>query len=285
MSRLPGLDVFGPYQYAQSSSPLSSPPPDSDDFPALPVPLPKTPPRRPPPKPFLTPRHDNYRLDRSSDVDSMEAQSSPLPPKGEARQLAKMKKTRKYANQRRAQQGQASLTAAIERVLRKREEERRETENYREVLRSLREKGISLGDFFVEMSQPSRWKDERYRGFFNSPNQVQAVLDNWAACKNRKVRQVLETWAVSVVKHLVDREGDQATKSGHLRSRDMEINEAFILKFDLPQLYVKIAKHCPSMVQILHAFATTTRQMRNATETSIAKKTKVSDQCSIQEYT
>ncbi len=286
MNRLPALNVFASYKLPapdQSSSPLSSLPADSDDLPS--IPFLKTPSRHASQTVWpITPRcHEAHH--EPSEADTMEAQSSPLPAKGEARRAAKMRKTKKRLSNKKRAKEQESLTAAIERITLKKEEERRERENYREVLSLMKAKGISLGDFFVEMSRPTQWKGERYRGFFSKPQDIVTVLEYWSASKKPKVRQAIETWAVSLVERLVDSEGNKATQAGILRSRDMEVNENFILNFDLPNLYSRLAKHCPSMIQILHAFATTTRQKRQATEESKAKKTKVSLQTMPREYT
>ncbi|PSS05364.1 hypothetical protein PHLCEN_2v3920 [Hermanssonia centrifuga] len=54
------------------------------------------------------------------------------------------------------------------------------------------------------------------------------------------------------------------------------MDETFALAFDLTALYEKISYLCPTIIRILHAFSTTTRQKKEGIETTVACKQKVS---------
>ncbi len=103
------------------------------------------------------------------------------------------------------------------------------------------------------------------------------VLSWWSSRRNSKTgRSTVQRWAEDFVAMIVDKEGSAVTKTNLLQSRKMSINASFASTFNLTSLYHRLGSLSPTMVWLVHAFSTTTRQKRESTAQSVQRKQRVS---------
>ena len=60
-----------------------------------------------------------------------------------------------------------------------------------------------------------------------------------------------------------------------LTRKQVAIDETFATSFNFTHLHATLAQLCPTTDLILHAFSTTAKQKRTATEQSVSRKAKV----------
>lgn len=132
------------------------------------------------------------------------------------------------------------------------------------VFRLLDSYNVSWGTLLEFISNPnSALGRRRWYGFFKDENCVHQVLDHWASSRNRKGRHRLRRWAIKYVSKLVDQEGNKVgTESGILRARNKPVNKTFVLGFELPELRQTMETLCPTMINLIKSFSTTSRQER-----------------------
>ena len=153
---------------------------------------------------------------------------------------------------------------AAEEEEKKRQEKKQEEHrtSCRETLSFMATKGISFGDLVLYVSDPTMKEGEaRWSGFFGVPNRVATVLNFWVSSRNSNAaRTAIHEWTLGYVSDVLNREGEDVTKSGLLRSEDKIVNKTYTVDFSLSSLYEKIKILAPSTTRLLHAFSTTRRQ-------------------------
>lgn len=140
---------------------------------------------------------------------------------------------------------------------------RSRAEAYVRALAILDDADTTWGNFIAYISDPQSACPARYRyhGFFKDSEQVRTVLEWWTSRANCKSgRETVQEWAISYLERLIYREGEKASASQLLQSREHVIDKSFVLSFNLLTLYDQIKAMCPNMTRILHTFSTTKRQ-------------------------
>ncbi|KAI0075557.1 hypothetical protein K474DRAFT_1599581 [Panus rudis PR-1116 ss-1] len=115
----------------------------------------------------------------------------------------------------------------------------------------------------------------RYHGFFARPSLVHEVLGLWVSSQNSRTgRETVHQWAVNYIERVVNGEATAVTAQGILRTSKSRKNliAKFTSAFDFTGLCSSLMRSCPTMVNVLASFSTTTRQTRKGSPTSIAKK-------------
>ncbi|KAJ3555923.1 hypothetical protein NM688_g2309 [Phlebia brevispora] len=141
-------------------------------------------------------------------------------------------------------------------------------EAYRHILQYLQARSLTWGGLIEYIADPnSNEASTRRAGFFDDPELVHRVLNYWVSWRNaRPSRKIVHDWIMAYVRKQVVREGNKVTKEGILQSRKMVIDESFVLRFNLSNMYEKLRHLCPSMTMLAEAFSRTTRQDRKAKE-------------------
>ncbi|KAH9939563.1 hypothetical protein B0H21DRAFT_780573 [Amylocystis lapponica] len=110
------------------------------------------------------------------------------------------------------------------------------------ILELLKEEDLCWGDFVLHISDPhSKLGRERYDGLFAKPTLVTKILDFATG------QQVVHDWILAYVGQVISQEGNRATKDGLLQSRKKILDEAFVLGFDLHEIYARLRTLCPWM--------------------------------------
>ncbi|KAH9832850.1 uncharacterized protein C8Q71DRAFT_878441, partial [Rhodofomes roseus] len=113
---------------------------------------------------------------------------------------------------------------------------------------------------------------ERYWGLFRDTTGVTEILDMWVSSENSITgRETLRNWATAYIARLVSREGHAVCKDGFLRTEKRSIDEDFALDFSLESLAAGLDNLCPTMMALLSAFGTSTRQKRSNTRTGVRR--------------
>lgn len=146
------------------------------------------------------------------------------------------------------------------------------------MLAELKGDGLTFGDVVLFVSDPDNWQgDARYNGFFSKPDRVRQVLDFWVGSRNSATgRRCVHEWAVAYVKGHMSAEGNKVTQSNLLQARTMNVDATFALDFSYDRLYRKFLDMCPTAMEVLEAFSTTPRQIKEATPSSERRKANVS---------
>ncbi|KAI0354104.1 hypothetical protein OH77DRAFT_1457194 [Trametes cingulata] len=185
--------------------------------------------------------------------------SSPIRTSGDARRKAWAARQASRQKQQEDAEAEAKRTAH---------------EVHEEVLRRLAEAGLSFGSLVEYVSDPANYKGaERYNGFFSDKGRLEKVLNAWVSSRNSKTgRARVRSWALEYIKGLVSAEGDAATRSKLLQTRTMEIDTKFSDGFSITSFRTQLLALCPTAMEILHAFSTTSRQDKEMTELSKKRK-------------
>jgi hypothetical protein len=139
----------------------------------------------------------------------------------------------------------------------------------------LAERGYSLADFLDHIFDPDRKFvfDWRWKGFFAHQTTVRRIFEYWTTSKYSKTaRTIVLDFAASLVERTVGQESRQVTRSALLQKRKKIVNEDFFLKYSLSDLTNDLRGLAPRMFQILDAFSTTKRQMRDMSAAWFKKK-------------
>jgi hypothetical protein len=139
----------------------------------------------------------------------------------------------------------------------------------------LTERGYSLADFLDHVFNPDRKFafDWRWKGFFAHKVTVRRILEYWTTSKySQTARTVVLDFATSLVERTVGRESRRITQSEILQKRKKIVNEEFFLKYSLSDLTNSLRQLAPRMFQILDAFSTTRRQVRDLSPAWFKKK-------------
>jgi hypothetical protein len=139
----------------------------------------------------------------------------------------------------------------------------------------LTERGYSLADFLDYVFNPDRKFafDWRWKGFFAHKVTVQRILEYWTMSKYSQTAQtVVLDFATSLVECTVGQESRRITQSEILQKRKKIVNEEFFLKYSLSNLTNSLRQLAPRMFQILNAFSTTRRQVRDLSPAWFKKK-------------
>lgn len=143
----------------------------------------------------------------------------------------------------------------------------------------LAERGYSLADLLDHIFNPDRTFgfDWRWKGFFSHKSTVRRIFEYWTTSKySQTARTAVLDFATSLLERTVGRESRRVTHSEVLQKRKKIINEDFFLKYSLSDLTTTLRKIAPRMFQILDAFSTTSRQVRDMSSTWFKKKNLVS---------
>jgi len=166
-----------------------------------------------------------------------------------------------------------------ERVLHEENERMRKAMFLDEVAETLQQKlaerGYSLADLLDHLFNPDRkfGFDWRWKGFFAHSATVRRILEYWTTSKySQTARKIVLDFASSLVERTVGRESRSITSSEILQKRKKIVNEDFFLKYSLSDLTIGLRKLAPRMFQILDAFSTTRRQIRDMSAAWIKKK-------------
>lgn len=148
---------------------------------------------------------------------------------------------------------------------------------FKHVISYLRDRSLTWGDLVEYISDPANHEGHtKFRGFFTDAARVQRVLNHWVSWRNGKqARANVHEWIMNYIKRIVRKEGNKVTKTGTLQSRKMPVNESFVAKFNLSELYSSLRRLCPTLVTIMESFSWTTRQKRSANEKTSERKQKV----------
>lgn len=105
------------------------------------------------------------------------------------------------------------------------------------------------------VSSQFRW-DHFFHGGYMS-----RLLDFWSTKAPSTASEKLDAWAIKRVCEIVRTEAVAVTKSEVLWSRNREMNDAFVLGFDIPKLYQQFTdKLAPTSLEIIRHIATSARQ-------------------------
>lgn len=277
------------------SSPLSSP--DSSDsegsYDTTPCPSPRTPPSPlirsssplsslpdtdyGEPLPFASIDEippTSGEAEEDDDRDGMDPVSSPLRGTKEERMLQKLQKTvtRRLKKQTEKENRRAEREAV--RAAKKKAEQDQLDASISDTLAFMKTQNLNFGRMLIRISDPqSIWKRERYERFFSSPGRVKQVLDSWSSPQNNDtMRKAVDEWVMDYVTRHTTRESNQATASGVLLSHRKDVNEEFVTKYTLPELYDRVAAQCPRLYRILAAFCVAPRQRPDTVESALKKR-------------
>ncbi|KAI0078045.1 hypothetical protein K474DRAFT_1674371 [Panus rudis PR-1116 ss-1] len=143
------------------------------------------------------------------------------------------------------------------------------------VLALLDEYGCSWGEFTLFMSGRQADGNTRYLGFFARPSLVEEVLDLWVSSRNSRTgHETVHNWAVKYVERVVNREANTMTGQGILRTAKARRNliAKFTSGFSFTDLCSSIMQSCPTMVNVLKSFSSTSHQQKHGSAASLAKK-------------
>ncbi|TFY62443.1 hypothetical protein EVJ58_g3854 [Rhodofomes roseus] len=135
------------------------------------------------------------------------------------------------------------------------------------VLSILNDNDVPFGELLEFISDPSNQQGrERYWGLFIDTTRVQRILNFWVSSENSSTgRNAVQEWAINLVSKLVAREARTATKDRLLQTEKRAIDEQFALGFSMAAMHSKFVDLCPTMLQVLDSFSSTTRQRRELT--------------------
>jgi len=139
----------------------------------------------------------------------------------------------------------------------------------------LAESSYSLADFLDHIFDPDRKFvfDWWWKGFFAHKTAVRRIFEYWTTSKySKSARSMVLDFAASLVERTVGRESRQVTRSALLQKRKKIVDEDFFLKYNLSDLTNNLRWLAPRMFQILDAFSTTKRQMRDMSAVWFEKK-------------
>lgn len=134
-------------------------------------------------------RETNYIEETRSELfASVASCSSPVHGQGVAKHEARKKKavarTAEKAAARMERRRKLQQQRAEARLKVKEEIQAARDNAVKTVLACIKEQGLTLGDFLVEVSNPKKWVNARNQTFFNTKDRVRQVLDSWVASKN-----------------------------------------------------------------------------------------------------
>lgn len=255
-----------------SSSPLS---------PATPVRLPALFPElhTPTPPPNNPDHASGYSTDHviyTSPITGTQAEKRAKRRKKALKKRAATLAQRKTHADKREQERLDQVRTEAEEFLRVTEQKKRDT--LANVLAILKTNHLTWGDLVLFVSEPANGLGrERYDGMFAVPGRVDTILDMWVSWKNSQTaRNTVHQWALAYISRIVNREANNATKSGILQSRKMSVNEAFALTFSLSSIYDKLREMCPCMTLLMHEFSMTRRQKNQGSSRSTIRNETVS---------
>ena len=173
------------------------------------------------------------------------------------------------------QEKKARVIAAAEEEKKHQKKEKEEhCTSCQETLAFMAKRGITFGDLVLYVSDPTMKEGEaRWSGFFGVPNRVATVLNFWVSSRNSySARTAIHEWTLGYVSDVLNREGEDVTKSGLLRSEDKIVNKSYTVDFSLSNLYEKIKRQAPATTQLLHAFSTTKCQQTQSSEVESSER-------------
>ncbi|KAF8610607.1 hypothetical protein BDV93DRAFT_550411 [Ceratobasidium sp. AG-I] len=141
-------------------------------------------------------------------------------------------------------------------------------ESLKDVLKLLAQCDLSMGDLMTYFFDPKN-QCERWEGFWSVGAHFDRFIKLISNVKNctPSGKQRLHRWAVEHVKRTIHREAQAATRSRYLQTRDKSINEEFVLSFKLGDMENSLKTHCPTMLEVVERFATSTPQQRTIDKT------------------
>ncbi|KAK1220263.1 hypothetical protein PQX77_016999 [Marasmius sp. AFHP31] len=117
---------------------------------------------------------------------------------------------------------------------------------------------LGFGDLFDFVFDPSMHQGNiRYHEFHRKEGRVTEALTQWMS--NETARGELHGWAVHYVEELVRKEAKNITKEAHLRT---PLSPETLTSFSFLGLRGKLEQWAPTMMGVLAAFSTSTRQLR-----------------------
>ncbi len=223
---------------------------------------------------------DVLPIPESDGLDGMNPSLTPLRDTKAERHEQKLQKTVKHNNQRKLDNAAQKAAKDIERERSceevKQAEDTKLDESIQKTLEFMKSQGLGFGNMLVRILDPtSGWKREHSEHFFNSPAQVRSVLDAWSAPQNSAtLLKTIDDWVLKYMCRKAAQKANKATLSRTLLFQRKDVNEDFVTKKSLPELYRKLTVECPRISRILYAFCKAPRQGPESAE-SVAKKDKV----------
>ena len=163
------------------------------------------------------------------------------------------------------------------------EAHRADMETFTKAVQVLREGGKTVGDLIVYITDMKTdgggETHPRWNGLFSIKERVPYILSRWSSgviVNSVTGRRIMKNWVLETAGKILAYEANSITASGTLRSQDLDINETFTLGFSFDRLRRELAEYCPCTMQLLSAFATSTRQQRCMTDVAREKKERVS---------
>ncbi|KAJ7615159.1 hypothetical protein DFH06DRAFT_1013602 [Mycena polygramma] len=163
----------------------------------------------------------------------------------------------------------------IHHTMEEEKEQLRRTQVFDAVLEQLKSNGYTMAEFTEYVFDPDTKlnSDWRWKGFFAQRGIVERIFGFWTTSRyNASTRQFMQDWATRHVAKSVSSESRSITRSGVLSKLKKVVNEKFFLDFSLAGLTSTLRERAPVAFQILDAFSTTTRQLREGSENFLARK-------------
>ncbi|KAJ8090066.1 hypothetical protein PM082_018646 [Marasmius tenuissimus] len=122
------------------------------------------------------------------------------------------------------------------------EARKRKCQYFHDVLVKLNQEGFTFGELLMHFLDPDNWEGSvRWHQFLAAPGRLEQILDWFVGGQYPpSVRYRTQEWAVKTTCEVVGEEAATITKSGLLKTHNRDINEEFIMSYNLRDYYDKL---------------------------------------------